>query len=295
MASKPRDETIDGALAFATRRLRSAGIESARLDAELLLGHLLGTSRTRLAIDANDQVDDVTLDRFHALVERRIAGEPVAYLTGHKEFMGRDFAVGPGVLVPRPETELMVERAVETIGRLWPAGPVRALDICAGSGAVGFSLALATDPARVRVTLSDISPDALDFARQNRHAFGLDERVELVQGDLLGWTAGPWDVILANPPYLRSDQIDGNPELAAEPRLALDGGRGGLELIERMLEEATKVVAPVFAMVFEIDPDQADAAGALARGRFPAADVIILPDLSGRARFVAIERQEGQS
>jgi release factor glutamine methyltransferase len=295
MTSKRPVDTIGGALSSATRSLRTAGIETARLDAEVLLGHLLNKSRTKLAMDGNDPLDNAVADRLDALVKRRIAGEPVAYLVGSKEFMGYDFAVGPGVLIPRPETELMVERALETMERLWPDRPVRALDACTGSGAVGLSLALASDPGSVRVTLSEISANALAYARRNRSILGLEDLVDVVQGDLLGWTSGPWDLILANPPYLRPDQIDGNPELAAEPRLALDGGRDGLETIERILEQAVPVVAPVFAMLIEIDPDQADAAGALARKHFPAADVIILPDLTGRARFVSIERQESYS
>ena len=157
---------------------------------------------------------------------------------------------------------------------------------------MGLSLAQATNPGHVKITLSDISPVALAYAKRNRSAFGLDARIDLVEGDLLSWTSGPWDLILANPPYLRSDQLDGNAEIAAEPRLALDGGRDGLKLIERLLEQAVSVVATTFAMLIEIDPDQADALLARASEQFPAADVIILPDLTGRARFVAIEHQE---
>lgn len=292
MSSTHPDRTIGWVLSSATADLRIAGVASPRLDAELLLGHILGKSRTRLAIDFDS---DVTVDQqleLQQYIGRRIAGESVAYIVGRREFMGHDFAVGPGVLVPRPETELMVERAIEIIDRLWYRGSIRALDLCTGSGAIALSLALRTCSNRVAVVGSDISNEALGFARRNRTALGLDNRVEFVQGDLMSWTGGPWDLILSNPPYLTSSQVEENPDLAAEPRLALDGGAGGLEIVERIIDQATSRVFPRFAMIIEIDPGQADAASALARERFPTADVSVVPDLSGRVRFISIERQE---
>lgn len=289
------DGSIGRVLSSFTAALRAAGIDSARLDAELLVGHITGKSRTRLAIDADHQLTNVQQFKALALLSRRIQGESVAYITGHREFMGLDFAVGPGVLVPRPETELMVERAAAILERRWPARVVRVLDLCTGSGAIALSLATSSSPDRISITASDISAVALRYARENRHALELEDRVELVEGDLLSWTDGPWEMILSNPPYLTPEQVDGNPNLAAEPRLALDGGAGGLELIERILQQATSRVAPNFVIMIEIDPDQADAVCALARERFPDADVIIVPDLTGRARFVSIERQENLS
>jgi release factor glutamine methyltransferase len=292
MSQKRPVETIDGVLALATSCLRAGGIDTPRLDAELLLGHLLGKSRTRLAIDTDQSVRSNVIDDFAALITRRLSGEPIAYLTGHREFMGHDFRVGPGVLVPRPETELLVERTLAMIDHLWTAGPVRVLDLCTGSGAIALSLALATNPDRVHLTGSDLSPAALRYARINRTSLGLAGRVHLVQGDLLDWTGSPWDLIVTNPPYLRPDQINGNDEIAAEPRLALDGGTNGVELIERILERAVAVAAPRFGMIIELDPDHANAVRALAAARFPTADVIIVSDLTGRDRFIAIERQE---
>lgn len=288
-------QSIGWALSSATKHLREAGIESARLDAELLLGHIVGKDRTRLAIDRDQELTTSQENEFASMLDRRLRGESVAYLLGKREFMGHEFAVGPGVLVPRPETELMVERAVEVIDRLWPATNIRVLDLCTGSGAIAHSLALLTPAHRVTIVGSDVSPEALKYARQSRSSLGLEARVELIEGDLLTWTDERWDMILTNPPYLTSAQVDGNPDLAAEPRLALDGGQDGLEFIDRIINQATTRVAPTFAMLIEIDPDQADAAHALAASHFPDANVIILPDLTGRARFVSIERQESTS
>lgn len=295
MNAKRSERSIGRALSLFTAELRAAGIDTARLDAELLIGQVTGKNRTRLAIDMDQELTESQQFDVMRLVSRRIRGESVAYLTGSREFMGHDFVVGPGVLVPRPETELLVERALETIDRLWPREPVRVLDLCTGSGAIALSVSLSTDPDRVSVTGSDISTDALVYARKNRASLGLDSRVELVEGDLFAWTEGPWDMVLTNPPYLRSGQVDDNPDLAAEPRLALDGGKDGLDIIERILDQAKTRMAPRFALVIEIDPDQADAARALADSAFPTANVIIVPDLAGRARFVSIERQETPS
>lgn len=295
METKRSDRSIGRALSNFTSELRAAGIETARLDAELLLGHVTGKNRTRLAIDKDQELTDLQQLEVMMLMSRRVQGESVAYLIGKREFMGHDFAVGPGVLVPRPETELLVELAAVAIDRLWPIGPVRVLDLCTGSGAIALSLALMTPPIQVSIYGSDISPEALAYAKKNRATLGLDDRVELIEGDLLTWTDGPWDMIVSNPPYLTPAQVDSNPDLTAEPRLALDGGKDGLELIERILEQAASRVPPRFAMIIEIDPDQADAAHALALAQFPSASVIIVPDLTGRARFVSIERQESLS
>ncbi len=299
-------ETIAGALLLATSRLRNGELASPRLDAEVLLGHLLGKSRTRLAIDASDPIDMETRTAFDHLVSRRLGGEPAAYLIGLREFMGHTFQVGPGVLVPRPETELLVERAVAMIERYCPDRPLRVLDLCTGSGVIALSLARELDrqaarenaaaqhghQTRVHIIGSDISADALHYARLNRESLGLHDRVELVQGDLMTWTAGPWDLILTNPPYLRPDQIDGNVEISAEPRIALDGGENGVELIARILDRTAEVAAQRFGMIIELNPDHAHAVWAMAAARFPSADVIIVPDLSGRDRFVSIEREE---
>ncbi len=282
---------IGGIVSSAAARLRASGILSPRLDAELLAGHVLGKSRTRLVIDANEPVAPETVLELETLVARRLAGEPVAYLIGHREFMGHDFRVGPGVLVPRPETEILVELASETIERRWPTGPVRVLDVGAGSGAIALSLALLTSE-RVQITASDISLEALRYTRMNRARLGLDRRVALVRGDLLAWTRGPWDLILSNPPYLRPDQIEGNWEISAEPLLALDGGRQGLVPIARMLAQAVGVVAPTFGMLIELDPDNAALAREVARSHFPAASIQIVSDLTGRDRFLSIERDE---
>lgn len=281
---------IGAALAAATVDLRAHGIASPRLDAELLLGHILHKSRTRLAIESNQPISPEELTAFRELLELRRIGRPVAYLIGHREFLGHDFVVGPGVLVPRPETELLVEHAMEMIDRLWPDRAVRVLDLCTGSGAIACSLALSTDPARVHITASDISVEALAYARINARNLGLENRVTLVRGDLLTWTRGPWDLIVSNPPYLRPDQIDGNQEIAAEPRLALDGGNQGIEIIASILEQTPGIVSNRFGMLIELDPDHASLARDLAMRHLPDAHSSIRTDLAGRDRYLVIDR-----
>lgn len=282
-------------LVAATASLREAGIETPRLDAEVLLASVLDENRTTLAIHPERTVPSAVAAAFETTIHRRIAGDPVAYLTGQREFMGHAFAVGPGVLVPRPETENLVEWAVEQVDRLWPASPVRLLDVGTGSGSIAISIALALPEHRAQITGSDISEKALAYAIRNRCRHGLDRRIHLVRGDLLSWTRGPWDMVIANLPYLRPDQIEENPDLGAEPRSALDGGSAGLDLIERLLDRLPSIAAPTFAMALEIDPSQTETVEQMTYQRLPDGDVQILDDLSGRARFVTFTRSEQAS
>lgn len=279
--------TVTRALRTARERLRAAGLESPDLDADVLLRHVLGWDRTQLFMRANTPVGPAALAAYEALLARRLAGEPVAYLTGVREFMGLPFAVSPAVLAPRPETEILVEWAA---ARLRERGEGRVIDVGTGSGAIALSLAEQLGAAwRGAIVAVDVSPAALAVAARNRATFGLETRVALRPGDLLRDEAGPFDLVLANLPYLRPAQVDGNPDLAAEPRLALDGGADGLDLIRALLADAPRTLAPGGALGLEIDPSQAAAVAALGAAAFPGARVTVLPDLAGWARHVVIE------
>jgi release factor glutamine methyltransferase len=279
--------TVNDAIRTLQRQFAEAEIGTARLDAELLVGHALGMSRTQLLANLREPIPDAQIPAVDALADRRLGGEPVAYILGRKEFLGHDFIVNPSVLTPRPETELLVEWAIRWLSQRPDASVI---DVGTGSGAIAIGVALSTPPT-VSTSAIDVSEDALAVARANADRL-CPGRISFRTGDLLADVQGPIDLVLANLPYLRPDQIDGNRDLVAEPRLALDGGTNGVELIERILERAVAVAAPRFGMIIELDPDHANAVGALAAARFPTADVIIVSDLTGRDRFIAIERQE---
>lgn len=214
---------IGVALRRATARLEQSRSPTARLDAELLLASVLGTDRAGLVLRSADALPAAAEEAFSALVARRVAGEPVAYLTGRQWFRRLELEVDARVLIPRPETELLVEAGLEL-----PAG-ARVADVGTGSGAV--ALALADERPDLQIVGTDISPAALTVARANAARLGLG--VELREADLLD--VGPWDAVLANLPYV----AEGSPELASEvaryePAVALYGGPDGLDLVRRL-------------------------------------------------------------
>jgi release factor glutamine methyltransferase len=278
--------TIAAVIAATANRFRDANLDTPRLDAEILVRHVLGLDRTQLFVQLRDWFDDQKTIELDTLIERRLSGEPIAYVTGCREFMALPFRVGPGALVPRPETELLVERAL-----IWltahPGSTV--LDIGTGSGAIAVSIAKLSPGASVFA--SDISTDALKWARRNRDE--LAARVAFVLGDLIEPFRGPIDLVLANLPYLRLEQLAGNADLSAEPELALVSGQDGLNLIRRLIADLPRAMAPDGAVAFEIDPDQAAAVEALARDRFPGAIITTRRDLAGFARHVWIELAGG--
>lgn len=252
----------------------------------MLLIHALGIDRARLYARLADPVPAMTATDYEALLERRAAGEPVAYLTGVREFMGLAFLVDPRVLIPRPETERLVEWG---LARLRGAGgPARVVDVGTGSGAIAVSLACLSAPAgdgRLLITGCDLSGEALAVAAGNveRLAPG---RVALVRADLLQWCRGPIDLILANLPYLRRDQL--HPGIAREPTAALVAEDAGFALYARLLPQAAALLTPGGSLGCEIDPAQRDRALALARQHFPAAQVRVEPDLAGQDRYLLL-------
>jgi release factor glutamine methyltransferase len=225
------------------------GVDAPRLTAELLLSRALGCDRIRLYLDFDKPVGEAELAAYRELVRRRAEGEPTAYLLGVREFYGRPFLVDPRVLIPRPETELLVEAALGAL----PAGG-RALDLCTGSGAIAISLALERPGARVLAT--DVSADALAVAAENLRRLGAESVVELARGDL--WaavhaSAGPFDVITANPPYVPSGEVPGLArEVRREPCIALDGGQDGLDLVGRIVAGAPERLAPGGLLAVEL-------------------------------------------
>jgi release factor glutamine methyltransferase len=279
--------TIAAALDAATAVLRADGFDTPRLDAEVLLRSVLGLDRTALFVRLPEVIEPEKVDRFTVLIDQRRAGVPVAYLVGERGFMGLPFAVGPAVLVPRPETEALVEWAARWLS----SRPDRTVvDVGTGSGAIAVGLARHVPGSWAgRIVGSDISAAALDVAAANRRRLGAQGRLSLVRGDLLEWCGGPVDLILANLPYLRPSQVAENHDLAAEPALALVGGDDGLGLIRRLVADAPRLLALGGALGVEIDPSQVEAVVALVSAAFPRAAVAVQPDLAGLPRHVVAE------
>jgi release factor glutamine methyltransferase len=278
----PNASSVASLLQWGTERLQATS-PTARLDAELLLGHVLQWSRVRLLVDARETVDEVLVERFRGLIARREALEPVAYLLGYREFYGLEMLVTPDVLVPRPETELLVELALE---RAKGRDSIRACDIGTGTGCI--AIAFAMNAPQAVVTAVDVSPAALAVARQNVERYSLADRVRLVQGDLLGPIEEPVDLLLSNPPYTILAEVDEGVRLY-EPHLALDGGVQGLDLYGRLLSEATTRLRPGASILLEIGAWQGAALRDLASQYFPGAQVSVHQDLAGLDRIVVID------
>lgn len=253
--------------------LAAAGCDTPRLDAEVLLASVLGVDRSRLVLDASSALDRADVARFEAMVARRVAREPVAYILGRKEFRRITLTVDRRVLIPRPETELLVE-----VGLSLPSG-ARVVDVGTGSGAV--ALALKDERPDLSVLATDVSADALAVARANGARLGLD--VSFVQADLLDGVDGRFDAVLANLPYVAAE-ADLPPEIAAyEPATALFSGPDGLDLIRRLLPMVSGV--PLVALEVGL----AEYVASLAReAGFGSVDV--LRDLAGHERVVVARR-----
>jgi release factor glutamine methyltransferase len=294
--------TVAQLLDDAAGELTAMGASSPRLDAELLLGHVLGVVRTGVLAHTDAPVSIGQEARFRELLGRRLSGTPVAYLRGFREFHGLALAVDPRVLIPRPETELLVDLAVARVrailtGAPRPPGtpPVRVWDVGTGSGAIAVAVAVALRRGHyldeVRLTASDISPDALAVAVENAVAHGVADRIELVLADVVDASPMlPADVLLANLPYVPSDVIPTlSPDVRAEPMLALDGGTDGLDLVRRLLAGLPRATVPGALALLEVGADQTAALTALVRDVLRGWTLTWHADLAGIQRVAALE------
>ena len=278
--------TIQRVLTWTSDYFKKKDLDAPRLTAEILLAHALGCDRVRLYTDYDRPLNKDELATYRGLVDRRVKGEPTFYLTGAKEFFGHRFLVDARVLVPRPETELLVEAALE---RLPEGFEGEVLDLCTGTGCVGLSLA--RERAQLKLVATDASPEALAVARANADALQLASRVELVQGDLfLPLGERRFDLIVANPPYLESATLASlAPEVRAEPRLALDGGPDGLGILRRIVLAAAGHLLPQAWLLLEIGEGQ----GAPVLQMFGSAglaEASIRKDLAGLDRIALARR-----
>jgi release factor glutamine methyltransferase len=284
-------------------RLRAAGSETARLDAELLLAHANGVDRTTILAHPDAPVGTGPAEAFEAALARRAAGEPVAYIRGIKEFHGLAFSVDPRALIPRPETEQLVEAGLAEVMRRLTAGnrsaavePLRVLDVGTGSGAVAVALAVALRVRRVpaeevEIVALDVSPDALDLARENAVGHAVGDRLRFVAADLIPPGTLDWEVIVANLPYVRSDAMTDLPVATSfEPALALDGGADGLAVIGRLVDRLPTALTTDGTALLEIGGDQGEAIVDLVAERLPGWSCVVAADLGGLPRVARIER-----
>jgi release factor glutamine methyltransferase len=293
--SLDRSSTVGRALLAASRRLREAGSDTPQLDSAVLMAHVLGVGKTWLYAHPNRPMSEDEIGRFEKLVRRRMGHEPVAYLVGYRSFFGLDITVDNRVLVPRPETELLVERALAYIKQLVEAGQKpRVADVGTGSGAI--AVALAVNAPRAMVYATDISDGALEVAASNIWRYGVGEQVQVLPGYLMDGVPEPVDVVVANLPYVATGVLPSLPcEVRDfEPTQALDGGPDGLGVVRALLESlaaggsATGKLRPGGRIFLEIGAGQGAAAKAIAQALFPASQVESLVDYAGIDRIITV-------
>jgi release factor glutamine methyltransferase len=299
---------VRAALKEGMARLRSARVPSSTLAAELLLMHALGIDRTWLYTHSESPVDSANMEKYLALIARRAAGEPTQYLTGKQEFWGLEFEVTPAVLIPRPETEHILEVALERLGlrgikidmKTGAASPtLRIADVGTGSGCL--AVALARELPHAEVFATDISATALEVARRNAARHGVSERVHFLQANLLeSLLSSPatshspltFDLIVSNPPYIARDAAD---SLAREvrdhePHTALFGGPSGIEIYSNLIDQSRALLGSRGILVLEVGSGSADAVRRMFDSQREWANVSVTNDLAGIPRVVAAER-----
>ena len=274
-------------LNVASEELMKIGSLDARLEAEVLLRHVLKIDRATMFRDLDEDVSIEDSGNIASLVKRRTQREPLAYITGAKEFYGLPFVVSEDVLIPRQETELLVDTAIVQAKSL-DKSQISIVDVGTGSGAIAVSLALNIPTSSVIAV--DISESALTIADDNRRAHGLYSRIKLRRGNLLEPIVEKIDILVSNPPYIKSDKLTSlQEEVLKEPMVALDGGYDGLELIKKLLFQAVDKMSNPGVILFEIDSDQAAEAVKLSQQYFPSAITTVLKDLSNNERAVLLE------
>jgi release factor glutamine methyltransferase len=280
------------ALRSATQTLSRAGIADASVEAELLLSHVLGMSKTQLYREPESSLTSSETGHLGRLIRRRLDHEPTAYILGQCEFYGTDFYIDYHTFIPRPETELLVEKAVEfALHVSYPGEQITIADIGTGCGAIAISLALALPQAKIYAT--DISTSALRVAETNCQRHGVNSQVELLQGNLLEPLPQPVDMIVANLPYIKDCEFkDLSPEIRDyEPATALAGGEHGLDKIQQMLEQMPGRLSHGACFLLEIGEGQSEMVTSLVRVYFPQDVIELISDLSGIKRVVKVGLQ----
>ena len=281
--------TFREALSDAAERLRSSGVlfcDTPMLDASVLLAEAAGISREKLFASYPDEVPAGVSSDFEKLLEKRLSGLPVSYIRNRKEFFGRDFYVNPSVLVPRPDTEVIVEKALEIIEEKRSGGstePLRLLDLCTGSGCIAVTLKL--EAPECRLTASDISPAALETAARNAETLGAD--IKFTKSSLFDNISARFDMIVTNPPYLTTNETSAMTAAGwPEPMLALEGGNDGLDLIRIIIKTSLDYLTDNGYLLIEAGPQQAEEISVLLE-EAGFRDIEITRDIAGRNRVTS--------
>ncbi|BAJ62997.1 peptide chain release factor N(5)-glutamine methyltransferase [Anaerolinea thermophila] len=259
--------------------------DTAGIEVQVLAAHVLKRPRAWIAAHPETLLSDEQASHLNTLLGRLLEGVPLPYLTGKQEFFGLEFEVSPAVLIPRPETETLVEAALQWLKRFPERN--RVADVGTGSGCIAVSIAY--HMPNVRVLATDFSHEALKVAQRNVNRHGVSDRVQLIQCDLLSACAGMFDLVCANLPYIPTSALDETPPARFEPIAALDGGESGWEKIKALLQDAPRWLVPGGCILLEIQWDQGQTVSEIARGIFPAAEIQILQDLAHLDRVVLIQ------
>jgi release factor glutamine methyltransferase len=277
--------SIQEILAQVSQQLRQHS-ETATLDGQVLVAHYLGKPRSWILAHPEVSLNKAQYNKIIQAANRLMQGEPLPYIIGHWEFYGMDFQLIPATLIPRPESELLVERGINWL-RLH-LSQRKAVDVGTGSGCIG--IALAKNIPDLHILLTDISSDALNVARINAMKYGLLDRLEFIQADLLNGIVGPFDLMCANLPYIPTRLLMTLEVSEREPRQALDGGLNGIDVINTFLTQSKTQLAPGGLMLLEIESSQGLVVKNLAEAHYPTSQVQILKDLSGQDRCVEIDQ-----
>ena len=272
------------------RKLESANIPDARLEAEVLVMNVMRMARQSIFAEQEAEVSAQQQADLDELLERRFSREPLAYILGQREFYGISVMVTPAVLIPRPETEGLVEHALFMALMGMESTELTIADVGTGSGAIAINLAIHLPAAKIFAV--DVTDEVLDVASYNIRAHGVADRVSLAIGDLLDAVAEPVDLIVANLPYIPTERMPKlQPEVQKEPALALDGGPDGLDLVRRLLTQSEDKLKDHGIILLELDPEQIPVVQELASKLFPEGATSVEQDLAGLDRILAIHRQ----
>ena len=276
-----------------SKRLQEFEVPDSDLEAEILVRHTLKFDRETIFREFEKDLLKSEEQSIYSLLDKRLEGYPLSYITGKREFYGIDIEIGEGVLIPRQETEILVQTAI-TISKKMRKENIKIADI--GTGSAAISIAIALNIPNSLVHACDISYEALEIAAENINKYSLEDKILLNQGDLLEPILDEMDIILSNPPYIPNFQISSLPqEVLNEPRIALDGGKDGLQVISRLMKESVNKLSGAGAMVIEITPELSGKTVLLARKHFPEANILILKDLMENDRAILINRSSDHS